>query len=215
MLGEAEEGLAREQRGREQLQLEAAMTKQQMVELCFELHAAQQAQGPRLPSPFTITLTTHPHHSSSPLTTHHSPLNPHPYPLPSPSPLILTTHHSTFTFTLNLYHHPLPSPLTTHHSPLTTQPSPWAGVPEAARRATLLRATLPSGLCRAGRVSRGGPSPPPHAAIPRTSPTPSPTPHLLPQPPPTPPTPTQPQLSRPPSPPTPTLPRGCLRRRTR
>ena len=95
VLGEAEEGLAREQRGREQLQLEAAMTKQQMVELCFELHAAQQAQGPRLPSPFTITLTTHPHHS---------PLNLHLHPQPLPSPFTITTHHS---------------PLTTHHATLT------------------------------------------------------------------------------------------------
>ena len=38
-------------------------------------HAAGRRESP---SPFTLPLTPHPHHSSSPLTTHHSPLNLHP-----------------------------------------------------------------------------------------------------------------------------------------
>ena len=42
VLHEAEQALLREQRAAEQLQLEAAAQKQEMVELCFELHAAQQ-----------------------------------------------------------------------------------------------------------------------------------------------------------------------------
>ena len=54
------------------------MTKQEMVELCFELHAAQQAQRLRPPSP----LTFHPNPNPSPSPNPNPDPNPHPHPHP-------------------------------------------------------------------------------------------------------------------------------------